>query len=441
MPGVAQVRKHPPSSRRFSSHGRRNLRLNATLLCILAAFLAPESSQAQTAGTTQQQGVRSYDIGPGPLAEVLNRFAREAGVLLSFDAQALQGRHSSGVQGSHAVGEGFRQLLAGSGLQAVAIAANRYVLRPLLPDIAGEDDPARNATEMKSVLVTGERTKDEVGHDNVYEKDISNAYVDRQYMERYRGVSVGDVFAGVNGVYNSDNRNGAALYPNIRGLSGNGRIPVTVDGTVQSIDVWMGRQGINNRNYVDPNLFRSIEVEKGPSMTRGLKSGIGGAVNIRTIDADDIVEDGRNWGRKSSWAPPAIPSRIPPTRTAWSARITATSTVQSPRGRSMSPACCSWSRRPGGAAAATPVCSTWMTAGCSSPGPTGTKSSMCWRPTATPGAATTSRARKGLVTTCRTNAPTPPSSTTPRACTPTSPACSRPVGRCPIPVPNWKACC
>lgn len=151
--------------------------------------------------------------------------------------------------------------------------------------------------ELESVTVYGERSKDEIGHDNVYDKDISNVYVDRQYMDRYRGVSVGDVFAGMNGVYNSDNRNGSALSPNIRGLSGNGRIPVTVDGTMQSVDVWMARQGLNNRNYLDPNLFRSVMVEKGPSMTRGLKSGIGGAVEIRTIEAEDVITDpDRNWG-------------------------------------------------------------------------------------------------------------------------------------------------
>ncbi|WP_168734216.1 TonB-dependent receptor [Pseudothauera nasutitermitis] len=264
----------------------------------MAAFLPDTPVHAQAlpagAGDIQQHGARAYDIPSGPLAQVLTRFAQEAGALLSFDAGQLQGLRSAGVQGVHSVDEGFRQILAGSGLEAIATAAGRYVLRPALPDISAEG--GRDAVELKNVLVTGRRTRDEAGHDAVYEKDISNAYVDRQYMERYRGVSVGDVFAGVNGVYNSDNRNGAALYPNIRGLSGNGRIPVTVDGTVQSIDVWMGRQGINNRNYVDPNLFRSIEVEKGPSMTRGLKSGIGGAVNIRTIDADDIVENGRNWG-------------------------------------------------------------------------------------------------------------------------------------------------
>lgn len=165
---------------------------------------------------------------------------------------------------------------------------------------AARAQPVNKANDTTPLLppvqVKGKRSQDEAGHDQVYEKNISNYYVDREYLDRYRGVSVGDVFSGINGVYNSDNRNGAALFPNIRGLSGNGRIPVTVDGTIQSIDVWMGMQGINNRNYVDPNMFRSIMVEKGPSMTRGLKSGIGGAVQIRTIEADDILQPGRSWG-------------------------------------------------------------------------------------------------------------------------------------------------
>lgn len=154
----------------------------------------------------------------------------------------------------------------------------------------------KNVHELQEVVVKGDRTEDETGHDDVYDKDVSNLYVDRQYMERYQGVSVGDVFAGMNGVYNTDNRNGSALFPNIRGLAGNGRIPVTVDGTEQSLDVWMALRGINNRNYVDPNLFRSITVEKGPSLTRDIKSGIGGSVAIRTIEAKDIIPEGRDWG-------------------------------------------------------------------------------------------------------------------------------------------------
>jgi len=153
-----------------------------------------------------------------------------------------------------------------------------------------------DVSELDDVVVVGQRSIDEKGYDDVYEKDISNVYVDRKYLERHKGVSVGDVFAGMNGVYNSDNRNGSALFPNIRGLSGNGRVPVTVDGTEQSIDAWMALRGINNRNYVDPNMFRSIAVEKGPTIAGGMKAGIGGSVAIRTIDAADIIREGRNWG-------------------------------------------------------------------------------------------------------------------------------------------------
>lgn len=301
MPGVPHFRTTLSPVGAPSARPPRKLSLNATLLCVVAALLPDASSHAQGiaagGGTAQQQGVRTYDVEPGPLADVLTRFAQQAGVLLSFDAAGLQGRRSSGVKGAHAVDEGFRQVLAGSGFEAVATGGNRYVLRPAVPDLAAEDSrAARNAVELDRVVVTGQRTRDEAGHDDVYEKDIANAYVDRKYMERYRGVSVGDVFAGVNGVYNTDNRNGSALFPNIRGLSGNGRIPVTVDGTQQSLDVWMALKGINNRSYVDPNLFRSIEVEKGPSMTRGIKSGIGGSVAIRTIEAADIIPPGQNWG-------------------------------------------------------------------------------------------------------------------------------------------------
>lgn len=58
----------------------------------------------------------------------------------------------------------------------------------------------------------------------------------------------------------------------------------------------MAMRGIQNRNYVDQKLFRSIHVEKGPSITRGLKGGLGGSVEIRTIEAADIISDNKNWG-------------------------------------------------------------------------------------------------------------------------------------------------
>ena len=57
--------------------------------------------------------------------------------------------------------------------------------------------------------------------------------------------------------------------------------------------------GVGDRNYLDPALFRSIAVEKSPALTRGVKSGVGGAMSIRTIEPADIIPEGRKWGSRS----------------------------------------------------------------------------------------------------------------------------------------------
>ena len=151
--------------------------------------------------------------------------------------------------------------------------------------------------ELNTIVVHGKRSADQKGADDVYYKNVSNAYVGKEYLERYRVQSAGDVLKGLNGVYNMNTRTaGGAITPNIRGITGKGRIPVTVDGTEQTIDVWMNNYGVGDRNYLDPALFRSIAVEKSPALTRGVKSGVGGAVTIRTIEADDIVPEGQKFG-------------------------------------------------------------------------------------------------------------------------------------------------
>ena len=166
---------------------------------------------------------------------------------------------------------------------------------------AAADTPAANgrepaSAELETIEIKGRRP-DQRGADDVYRKNVSNVYVGREYLERFQVNAAGDVLKGLNGVYNMNTRTaGGAITPNIRGITGKGRIPVTIDGTEQTIDVWMNNYGVGDRNYLDPALFRSIAVEKSPALTRGVKSGVGGAVTIRTIEADDIVPEGQKFG-------------------------------------------------------------------------------------------------------------------------------------------------
>lgn len=78
-------------------------------------------AQAQPAASEQ---ARAYTIPAGNLDQALNRFASEAGILLSVDAQLTAGKRSPGLDGSYSVDEGLARLLAGTGLRAINAGGN-----------------------------------------------------------------------------------------------------------------------------------------------------------------------------------------------------------------------------------------------------------------------------------------------------------------------------
>ena len=162
-----------------------------------------------------------------------------------------------------------------------------------VPAVYAADD---STVILDTITVKGTRNKDEIGKNRVYAREIVNLYKGKNEVETFKGNTVSDLLSGMSGVYSGDARNSGALDPNIRGVQGQGRIPVTIDGTEQAITVWRGYAGANNRNYVDPNIISSVSIEKGPSFSRDMKSGIGGSVALKTIDADDIVPEGQKYG-------------------------------------------------------------------------------------------------------------------------------------------------
>ncbi|REF25577.1 hemoglobin/transferrin/lactoferrin receptor protein [Xenorhabdus cabanillasii] len=185
------------------------------------------------------------------------------------------------------------------------------------PPLFAESKPAvttsSGKTDLGKIRVTDNSDKDKTGYDAVYDKDISNIYIGKKEIERYKGASPADLIKGAVGVYSGDARNSGALDINIRGVQGQGRIPVTIDGTEQAITVGRGYNGANNRNYIDPNLISSIEIEKGPSLNRKVKGSIGGAVAIKTLNIDDVVPEGETFGinTKLETSSNSVRERIP----------------------------------------------------------------------------------------------------------------------------------
>lgn len=127
-----------------------------------AAFLAaPALAQGQAAAASQ-----SYAISAGPLATALNDFAVAAGVSLSTDPAQTRGLRSPGVRGSVNVSQGFAQVLAGSGLEAVQLPNGAYVLRQAAPTSASAAGVEKT---MAPVTVSASMERDPVSeHSNSY---------------------------------------------------------------------------------------------------------------------------------------------------------------------------------------------------------------------------------------------------------------------------------
>lgn len=282
-----------------------SLALAIQMVCVGAAHLTVVQS-----AYAQSNQAQAYSIPAGSLASVLNRFVAESGATLAMDAKQLEGQYSLGLTGQYSVATGFQQILAETAFRAVK-AGNGYVLQAkpienspkttaaagLATQTATSNLPAESATvEMNVITVYGNKDRDSQGHDDVYDKNQSSVYAGKEYIERYKGATASDLLKGMANVYSGDARNSGALDPNIRGMQGQGRVPVTIDGTEQSLTVWRGYNGANSRSYIDPNLISSIQVVKGSSLDSDVRTGIAGGVAATTLEANDIVRPGEKYG-------------------------------------------------------------------------------------------------------------------------------------------------
>ncbi|WP_350024704.1 TonB-dependent receptor domain-containing protein [Providencia rettgeri] len=159
---------------------------------------------------------------------------------------------------------------------------------------------AQQSENIGSIVVNDKATtikeRDRKGADDQYDKDESNIYISKEEIDRYKGTNPADTINHAVGVYSGDARNSGAIDPNVRGIQGQGRVPVTVDGTEQAITVWRGYNGANNRNYIDPNMISSIKVMKSATLDRNVRTSTGGGVAITTIGIDDVMDKNDKFG-------------------------------------------------------------------------------------------------------------------------------------------------
>lgn len=114
--------------------------------------------------------------------------------------------------------------------------------------------------------------------------------------------SLDNVLRSVPGAFTQADKSQGAISPNIRGMSGLGRVNTMIDGVTQTFygtSTDSGERGSGTSQFgalIDPSFLTSADIERGTFSGRGGANSLMGAVNLRTLDVNDIVQKGNQVG-------------------------------------------------------------------------------------------------------------------------------------------------
>ena len=159
----------------------------------------------------------------------------------------------------------------------------------VLADAGSESTPEKDyqPTLLNQVTVTATRSEKQL-------KDVAGsvAVIDDEQMEKELANDIKDAVRYEPGVsVGTDGYRGGNEGFNIRGMQGN-RVKIMVDGVDQAQQFTVGPSEYirSQRNFVDMETLKAIEVVKGPSSTLYGSDAIGGLVAFKTKDPSDLLK-------------------------------------------------------------------------------------------------------------------------------------------------------
>ena len=275
----------------------RNLLVSTVLTAVMltATAVVAQEVPAGRLELAQASETQTFSIPSQPLASALDRFSEQTGVSFAYTTRQLEGVRSPGAAGTFQPGQALAQLLAGTGLNFRFTAPDTVTL------FGAQTDEDEGPIEVGPVLVEGSAVRQTARGSDVdplmaYETPGSVSVITRERVERFRGISPADFLRDTPGVLSGESRGGGAIDVNIRGLQSFDRTPVRIDGARQSSSSTRGYMGETTRTFIDPDMIGGVVINKGPSSNLQAAGAVGGLVEIRTLEPDDIITDGKDWG-------------------------------------------------------------------------------------------------------------------------------------------------
>ena len=257
-----------------------------TVAMLLAGVQAvPAFAASDTPPASRSVGTYTFDISQQPLASALNDFTTVTGWQVGLPAELAQDVSSPGVRGSLSPEKAMDHLLTGTNLSYRKLSANNIALE--------KRSTTGSTLALQQVTISATRQAQDVNsvpstvtvHDR-QELDRDNVNTIKDLVRYEPGVSVGG----------AGQRGGVSNY-NIRGIDGD-RILTQIDGVEIPNSFFNGPYAKTQRNYVDPEIIKRVEILRGPASVLYGSNAIGGAVSYFTLDPDDIIKPGKDVGAR-----------------------------------------------------------------------------------------------------------------------------------------------
>ncbi|MGY2399934.1 TonB-dependent receptor [Pseudomonas sp. SDO5271_S396] len=267
---------------------RFNRRSSSPVLSLLTAAIllagAPAMAASAVEPTPRSHGNYSFSIEQQPLVSALNAFTAVTGWQVGLPAELGQGVSSPGVQGALSPEKALDRLLVGTNLSYRKLGNNNIVL---------EKRTSGGTLNLQQVTISATRNAQDISSVPSTVTVQEREDLDRQNVNTIRELVRYEPNVSVGGAGGRSSNSGY----NIRGIDGD-RILTQVDGVEVPDNFFNGPYAKTRRNYVDPEIVKRVEILRGPASALYGSSAIGGAVSYFTLDPDDIIKPGQDFGAR-----------------------------------------------------------------------------------------------------------------------------------------------
>ena len=252
-------------------------------------FIQPVQAQDNAAGPVETN-TRIFDIPAGPLDRALDRFARTAGVNLTYEPALISNRVTRGLSGSHDISTGLILLLAGNSIEVIRQPGGGYTLhkvpatgnpttdgKAVLPTLTVKADSLKQGTAEEGYRVSNISGIGLWGERSLRDTPYSMSVVPSDLIENINAQNMGQIFK----------MNPLTQEPIIQNFTG---VPiVTIRGFLSVNPVYDGiPMAIAGGSAVSVIEIDRVEILSGTSGFLYGGGRVGGAVNYVTKSPTDV---------------------------------------------------------------------------------------------------------------------------------------------------------